>query len=214
MQPEPRTTRPAHAIEIGPRVYLRYPQARDCEEFVAIRRSSRDHLEPWEPRSPAGFDAFGQDQFAWILKTRRQPDQERMFIFELHAPTLVGQVSLGAITRGPLQSAYMGYWTAADAVGKGFMTEAVGLMLRHAFGRLGLHRVEANIQPHNQPSRLVAQRNGFQLEGFSPRYLQIAGRWADHERWAITIEDWRAAGGVEPSGRATRNSRARSRPST
>ena len=87
-------------------------------------------------------------------------------------------------------------------------------MLRHAFGRLGLHRVEANIQPHNQPSRVVAQRNGFQLEGFSPRYLQIAGVWADHERWAITIEDWRAATIRESGGGASRSSPARSRPST
>lgn len=214
MQPEPRTTRPAHAIEIGPRVYLRYPQPRDCEAFVATRRASRAHLEPWEPRPPVGFDAFGHDQFAWILKTRRQPDQERMFILELADRRLVGQVSLGAITRGPLQSAYMGYWIGVDAVGKGFMTEAVGLMLRHAFGRLGLHRVEANIQPHNQASRVVAQRNGFQLEGFSPRYLQIAGVWADHERWAITIEDWRAATTREGTAGANRSSPARSRPST
>lgn len=195
MTTTPQNARPAHAVEVGKRVFVRYPQPRDREAFVEVRRSSRSHLEPWEPRAPEGFDAFGHDQFDWVYKSRRRPEQERMLVFVLETRELVGQVSLGVITRGPLQSAYMGYWTGAGASGKGYMTEAVGLMLRHAFGRLGLHRVEANIQPHNEGSRKVAARNGFRMEGFSPRYLQIAGKWADHERWAITVEDWQRSRG-------------------
>jgi len=54
-----------------------------------------------------------------------------------------------------------------------------------------LHRIEANIFPINSPSRSLAMSAGFGLEGLSPRYLGIAGRWQDHERWAITIEDWK-----------------------
>ena len=60
----------------------------------------------------------------------------------------------------------------------------VQLALAHAFGPLGLHRVEANIQPANAASRALVQRLGFRLEGFSPRYLLIDGAWRDHERWA------------------------------
>ncbi len=208
----PPPTRPAHAVEVGRAVYLRYPQPRDCEAFVALRRASRSHLEPWEPRAPAGFDAFGHDQFEWVYKSRKRPEQERMLIFVVGTRELVGQVSLGVITRGPLQSAYMGYWIGAHATGRGYMTEAVGLMLRHAFGRLGLHRVEANIQPHNEASKKVAARSGFRLEGYSPKYLQIAGAWADHERWAITggglsAGAWGGRGSAPGRGRDSRPAR-------
>ena len=71
------------------------------------------------------------------------------------------------------------------------MTEAVSLVLGYAFDNLKLHRIEANVQPHNQPSIAVLRRNGFAKEGFSRRYLKINGRWRDHERWAIIVEDWR-----------------------
>ena len=61
-----------------------------------------------------------------------------------------------------------------------------------AFRSLGLHRLEANIQPGNAPSIALARRCGFACEGFSPRYLKVGGRWCDHERWAIRSETWQA----------------------
>jgi ribosomal-protein-alanine N-acetyltransferase len=62
------------------------------------------------------------------------------------------------------------------------MTEGLTLALRWVFGSLHLHR---------EASRALVQRLGFRCEGLSPRYLKIAGRWRDHERWALTVEDWR-----------------------
>ena len=60
------------------------------------------------------------------------------------------------------------------------------------YDRLGLHRVEANIQPGNTPSLRLVPRAGFTREGFARRYRKIAGRWRDHERWALLRETWRA----------------------
>ena len=70
------------------------------------------------------------------------------------------------------------------------MFEGVCLAIVYAFNDLNLHRLEANIQPENQASINLVQRLGFEKEGFSPQYLKINGEWRDHERWALTAENW------------------------
>jgi ribosomal-protein-alanine N-acetyltransferase len=104
---------------------------------------------------------------------------------------IVGFFNIGQIVRGRLQSAYLGYGAVAEHAGNGYMTEAMRLVLRRAFTDLALHRLEANIQPGNARSIALVERSGFVKEGFSERYLKIAGRWRDHERWAIRVEQWR-----------------------
>ena len=103
---------------------------------------------------------------------------------------VAGTITLSQIFRKSFQNAYLGYMLGAEFTGRGYMTEAVGLVLRFAFNDLKLHRIEANVQPTNLPSIRVLERSGFTREGFSRRYLKIGGRWRDHERWAIIAEDW------------------------
>lgn len=65
--------------------------------------------------------------------------------------------------------------------------------MRHAFGPLGLNRLEANIQPGNTASPGLVRRVGFRHEGFSPDFLRLDGAWRGHERWVVTADPGRGA---------------------
>ncbi|MFM2119625.1 MAG: hypothetical protein RL722_1093 [Pseudomonadota bacterium] len=101
----------------------------------------------------------------------------------------VGVFNLSQIVLGNFRSAYLGYYAFSQGAGRGLMRAGLAALLRQAFSReLGLHRLEANIQPDNLRSVALVQAAGFQREGYSPRYLKIRGRWRDHERWAIVAD--------------------------
>ena len=103
---------------------------------------------------------------------------------------MLGRVALANVVRGAWENATLGYFVDHEAGGRGHATEAVGLALRFAFGPCRLHRVQAAVMPHNARSIRVLEKNGFRHEGFSPRYLRLAGEWRDHEMFAITVEEY------------------------
>ena len=183
---EPGSPATAAAGQPTARVYLRTPQHPDRAEFIALMRASRSFHRPWAS-APTDDEAFN----AYLADSRR-PDFEAMLICRRADRAILGFFNLSHITRGSLQSAYLGYAVASIYAHQGYMREGIELVLRDAFLTLRLHRIEANIQPGNQASIALARGAGFSREGFSPRYLKIGGRWRDHERWAILAEDWRA----------------------
>lgn len=160
------------------------------EHAAAVRDyglRTREYHAPWDPYHPADFwelpvvaerlrmqtaDAKAGRLLCLCVSLKDDPER------------IIGAANLRNIIRGALQSAHLGYGLAPEAVGHGYMTEAVNGAVQLAFAELGLHRIEVNIMPRNTRSLAVAERAGFRREGFSPQLLRINGVWEDHLRFA------------------------------
>jgi ribosomal-protein-alanine N-acetyltransferase len=175
--PPPLATRP------GSRVELRDLVLADRDAFLEMVRESRDLHRPWT------YPPERADQFDDLVSRTVRDDFACLVTTLVGDGEIVGIFTVSQIVRGYFQSAYLGYYASARHAGKGLMGESMLLVLDHAFGPLALHRLEANIQPGNAASVALARSAGFRLEGYSPRYLLIGGRWRDHERYAITADE-------------------------
>ena len=157
-------------------------------EFLALVKASQKLHKPWLAAPHT------REHFRDLVSRSRKASHECFFVCALETAELVGVINLMEVVRGLFQSAYLGYYAFEPFAGSGYMTEGLALVLDEAFGPLGLNRLEANIQPGNTRSSRLVSRLGFRLEGFSPRYLKIGGRWRDHERWAVLAEEWKSRG--------------------
>ncbi|WP_137992345.1 GNAT family N-acetyltransferase [Streptomyces vilmorinianum] len=172
-------------LTAGPRVGLRHYSLDDAEEFTARARESRELHRPWL-FPPDHLDTYA----AYARSMTDDPAKAGFLVCErAEQGRIAGFVNINNIVRGAFLSGALGYGAFAHAAGRGLLTEALGLLLPYAFGPLGLHRLEADIQPGNAASRALVRRAGFRLEGFSPAMLFIDGAWRDHERWAITAPE-------------------------
>jgi ribosomal-protein-alanine N-acetyltransferase len=168
----------------GKKVFLRYVTQDDYKELMALFNLSREFYRGLI-NSPTDKDSFKN------FVDRNLDEANECFVICRNIDNkIVGMANLTQIFRKAFQNCYLGYSLGVNFTGMGFMTEAIELVLKHAFKNLKLHRVEANVQPHNSASINVLKRCGFTKEGFSRKYLKIDDVWCDHERWAIIVEDW------------------------
>src|SRR4051812_39677405 len=167
----------------GARVRIRVLERSDRDAFLALARDSRELHRPWTypPERP--------EQFEELYARSRREDFVCLLAVLVDTGEIAGVFTVSQIFRGAFQSAYLGYYANQRHANQGHMRAALEQVVDHCFGPLALHRIEANIQPGNQPSIALARGAGFRLEGFSPRYLLIGGQWRDHERYALTAED-------------------------
>jgi [ribosomal protein S5]-alanine N-acetyltransferase len=145
----------------------------DARDLLALRLANREFMAPFEPVRPDEF-------FTLEAQTEIARNPQGLKFAILDDGELAGVAALSNVVYDAFRSANLGYWVDAQRNRRGLATRAVGELAEHAFGSLGLHRLEAGTLVDNVASQRVLEKNSFELIGLARNYLHIAGEWRDH----------------------------------
>ena len=144
----------------GTRTYLRAVTHADADEFVAASVASRDLHHPWTnpPRDAAEFTSY-------IDRIRADPAKIGLLFCTSDDDRIAGTLNISNVVYGAFRCGALGYSVFAHAAGQGLMSDALQTVIRYSFGPLGLHRLEANVQPGNARSLALVDRLRFPAGG-------------------------------------------------
>ena len=175
----------------GERVFLRPPKRRDALKWQKLRLASKSFLVPWEP----AWDASSCSRRAFIRYFKNSnylANMDRAYsflIFNIEDKSLLGGVNVGNVRRGVSQSASLGYWIGKQHSKKGYMKEALDILIPSLFLDLQLNRIEAATLENNLASKNLLNKIGFKKEGKLRKYLKINGEWQDHVLYSLLEYD-------------------------
>lgn len=186
-------------LPIAPGAVLRPFKASDAGELTETIAANREHLARWLPWAQShGFE----DSIEYLDRKRAQIEANDGFE---GAIVLDGRIVGGAGFHGVdwiNRSSSIGYWLAADAVGRGLMSGAVAALLGHAFEVWELHRVIIEAVVDNARSRAIPERLGFREEALLREAKLIGGRYEDAVLYAMLAPEWSSLGPREATGSA------------
>lgn len=154
-----------------------------AEQAANYYKRNRKFLVDYEPRRDEQF--FSLEYQQEVLKKEMDDFQQKSAFRFYIKPTdqshkIIGIIGLNNVVWGAFCSTFLGYKLDESFINKGYMSMAVDMLVRYAFGVLHLHRIEANVMPKNTASLRVLEKNSFVNEGISKYYLNINGIWEDH----------------------------------
>jgi len=190
--------RPVEAVALeGRGIRLREWRHADADRVVQSCNDQR--TQHWLGSLPSPYTR--EDARTYIESRAEEAGQGKgLFWCVAEAGT---DVCLGSVAVMDLRDALgtvgeIGYWTHPDARGRGVMTEAVRLAVRHAFiprqdGGLGRLRLRLNVADGNLASARIALANGFVEVGRDRRAEPLGdGTFADLLRYDLLVDEWNA----------------------
>ncbi len=141
-------------VIITPRLTLRPPARPDAEDIALW-------LSDWNVArmlGPVPHPYRLADAQEWIGQTRRRPGD---LVYTIHRERLIGVVSIDGVGAQPR----LGYWLGAPWHGRGYMNEAVRVLLAHAFDDRGMRSVQSSVFADNPASLNLQRKLGFDVTG-------------------------------------------------
>lgn len=175
----------------GGGVHLRHPRWAEFEDWANLRRDNADFLSPWEPEW--NIKHLSRHSYkARLAAFKKMVSAETGYPFHIFRDgdnAFIGACNITRIQRHVSQTAQLGYWIGEQYARQGLARASVRAATRFCFDNLGLHRIEAAVQPENVRSIRLLEAVGFQLEGTARGYLKINGTWQDHHLYARLSSD-------------------------
>jgi len=174
----------------------------DEAAWQAVRARNQTWLSPWDPTCPPEDQPWHQT----VAEMRRQQWRQAKAGVALpwvmawdpswpdartavRRTRVIGSVGVFGITYGAARSASFGYWIDRDHAGRGLTPLGVALAMDYCLAVLRLHRLQVDVRPENAASLRVVAKLGLRAEGTKPRFLHIAGAWADHLAFALDASE-------------------------
>ena len=172
---------------------IRVVRPDDAAALSRLEVDNRVHLSAGGPLRPDDYVSVeGQRRLVEGLLEQHDAETCVPWVIELDG-TVVGRILLAGIVLGGFQSSTVGYWVDASVGGRGIASAALALAVEHAFGELGLHRLEAATTVANVASARVLTKAGFEEYGLAPAYLFMRDGWTDHRMFQLLNDGWQPA---------------------
>ena len=164
----------------GPNIEVRNLTPDCAEDLLNYYKRNEKHLRNFEPTRDTSFYTL-EAQKEILLESYKQLMIGTTFDLGIYkGKEMIGKIKISNIVNGVFKSAIIGYSMDKDHQGKGYMKEAVRLVLKYAKEELELHRIEASVLTDNERSKGVLLANGFKELGINEQYLFINNKWRDH----------------------------------
>jgi RimJ/RimL family protein N-acetyltransferase len=126
----------------------------------------------------------------WYGSRAERDDQLYLAITERSTGQFVGEIVLDDLDTDNRSCTFRIALVGPRAYNRGFGSEAISLILAHAFETVGVHRVELEVHDFNPRARHVYERAGFSYEGTKRQALLWQDQWIDTHIMAILATDW------------------------
>ena len=168
-------------VEIkGKNILIRNFTPDDAQELLDYYVRNKEHLREFEPVRDASFFTYEMQKEILLESYRHLMTGVGSDLGIYKYDKLIGKAKISSIVYGVFKSGILGYSIDKEYEGKGYMKEAINLVLEYAKEYLDLHRIEASVLPTNERSKGVLLSCGFEEIGINKKYLYINGKWSDH----------------------------------
>ncbi|HZI18361.1 MAG TPA: GNAT family protein [Pyrinomonadaceae bacterium] len=188
--------RAAFPRRLDAEVTLRLPEERYSPEAAALVRAHRSELAEWLPWVTEDFSVEEAREFA-RANLRQYAAGEGFSVQIVYRGRVAGNAGYNSIDWLNRRTE-IGYWLAPPFQGRGVMTRTCRFLIGHAFGALGLNRVEILCAVGNLRSCAVPERLGFRREGVLREAEWVRDHFNDLVVYSMLAADWPgAASGTE-----------------